>query len=977
MEISDENLQTLARYLQQTLSPDVNIRRPAEKFLEGVEVNQNYPLILLNLIHKPGVDMTIRIAGAVAFKNYIKRNWQVEEDQVDRIHESDRAAVKNLIVTLMLSSPESIQKQLSDAISIIGKTDFPLKWPELITQMVEKFSTGDFNVINGVLRTGHSLFKKYRYEFKSDKLWTEIKYVLEKIAQPLTDLLLATMNLAQTHANDTDALKVIYSSLVLICKVFYSLNFQDLPEFFEDNIQIWMHHFHILLTADVKCLQSKDSDEAGVMEQLKSQVCDNIALYAQKYDEEFQPFLPQFVTDVWNLLVATGLEPKYDLIVSNALQFLSSVAERKKYRNLFEDDTVLSSICEKVIIPNMEFRESDQELFEDNPEEYTRRDIEGSDVDTRRRAVCDLVNTLSQNFEKRIIEIFGQYLHVMLTKYAENPKQFWRSKDAALYLVTSLASRGSTQKHGVTQTSELVNITQFCQQQVLPELERPNVDELPVLKADAIKYVMTFRTILPNDIVVSTLPQLIRHMPSESAVVHTYAACCLEKILIMKDNNNQVVVTGAQIEPIAGNLLSNLFAILDKPVSEQNEYVMKAIMRTFATLQERVIPFLNVALPKLTSILQMVAKNPSKPHFNHYLFESLSLAIRIVCKSNQSAVRSFEDILFPIFQGILQQDIQEFIPYVFQILSLLMENTAPGAIPEPYMQLLPCLLAPILWERPANVSPLVRLLSAFATQAAPQIVAQDKLSGYLGVFQKLIASKTNDHEGFHLMQNLIQHFPTEAMAPYHKQIFFLLFQRLSSSSKTTKFVKNLIVFFSLCAVKHSPNELVTTIDGIQAHTDNFCFRMFGMVLEKLFIAELQKISGSIERKIVACGVTKLLCECPEMYTGNYQKYWPQLLQALLSFFEMPRDESTLPDDHFIEVDDTPTYQSASAKLNFASSTPNDPLQAVTEPRQYLVQSLANLGNSQPGRISSFISNTNSQSQTILQGYLAKFGVQLV
>lgn len=44
----------------------------------------------------------------------------------------------------MLTSPETIQKQLSDAISIIGKTDFPIKWPELITQMVDKFSTGLF-----------------------------------------------------------------------------------------------------------------------------------------------------------------------------------------------------------------------------------------------------------------------------------------------------------------------------------------------------------------------------------------------------------------------------------------------------------------------------------------------------------------------------------------------------------------------------------------------------------------------------------------------------------------------------------------------------------------------------------------------------------------------------------------------------------------------------------------------------------------
>lgn len=232
------------------------IRFVAEKFLEGVEVNQNYPLLLLNLVQKAEVDMTIRVIGAVTFKNYIKRNWSVEQDQPDRIHASDRAAIKNFIVTLMLTSPEAIQKQLSDAISIIGKTDFPMKWPELITQMVEKFSTGDFHVINGVLQTAHSLFKKYRYEFKSNELWTEIKYVLENLAKPLTDLLVATMGLAQSHANDPNALKIIYHSLMLICKVFYSLNFQDLPEFFEDNMETWMTSFHTLLTTDVKCLET-------------------------------------------------------------------------------------------------------------------------------------------------------------------------------------------------------------------------------------------------------------------------------------------------------------------------------------------------------------------------------------------------------------------------------------------------------------------------------------------------------------------------------------------------------------------------------------------------------------------------------------------------------------------------------------------------------------------------------------------------
>lgn len=129
MELTDDNLIRLSEYLKHTLSPDVAVRRPgniqqlcyifcflnqlivtkrakytlfffldelektvesryyvcgitlclftAEKFLESVELNQNYPLLLLHLVDKSEIDITIRIAGAVAFKNYVKRNWKV------------------------------------------------------------------------------------------------------------------------------------------------------------------------------------------------------------------------------------------------------------------------------------------------------------------------------------------------------------------------------------------------------------------------------------------------------------------------------------------------------------------------------------------------------------------------------------------------------------------------------------------------------------------------------------------------------------------------------------------------------------------------------------------------------------------------------------------------------------------------------------------------------------------------------------
>ena len=81
-----------------------------------------------------------------------------------------------------------------------------------------------------------------------------------------------------------------------------------------------MSHFHTLLTTEVKCLETTDDEEVGLMEQLKSQLCDNVGLYAQKYDEEFQPFLPRFVTDIWNLLLSKGQQPKYDAVSKSGKQ---------------------------------------------------------------------------------------------------------------------------------------------------------------------------------------------------------------------------------------------------------------------------------------------------------------------------------------------------------------------------------------------------------------------------------------------------------------------------------------------------------------------------------------------------------------------------------------------------------------------------------------------------------------------------------
>ncbi|KAL4236748.1 Exportin-2 [Mactra antiquata] len=967
MEITEDNLRTLSTFLQQTLSPDPTIRKPAEKFLESVEGNQNYPLLLLTLLDKENVEQAIRVSAAITFKNYVKRNWRVIEDETNKIHEQDRNSVKQLIVGLMLKSPEQIQKQLSDAISIVGREDFPAKWPNLISEMVEKFQSGDLYVINGVLRTAHSIFKRYRHEFKSQELWTEIKFVLDNFASAFTQLFTSTMELAKTHSTDPNAMKVIFSSIVLECKIFYSLNFQDLPEHFEDNMPIWMTNFLQLLSVDSKLLQTDDEEEAGLLEQVKSQICDNVALYAQKYDEEFSPHLPAFVTEIWGLLTSIGQEVKYDLLVSNAIQFLASVAERPSYKSLFEDPATLQNICEKVVVPNIQFRAADEELFEDNPEEYIRRDIEGSDVDTRRRSACDLVQALCKIFEGPVIQNFSQYVQGLLTEYSGNPAEKWKSKDAAIYLVTSLAAKAQTQKHGITQTSELVNITDFYNSHIAPDIQDQDVNSKPVIKADCIKYLMVFRNQLPKELLISSIPHLVRHLLAQSHVVHTYAAHCVERLLMVRTSEGKAAILYSDIQGCSNQLIENLFGAMQLPGSTENEYVMKAIMRSTSMMQDSLVPLVPVILKSLTEKLLLVAKNPSKPHFNHYLFETMCVTVRTTCKVNPAAVADFEQALFPPFTEILQQDVQEFIPYVFQILSLLIELHT-DSIPDTYLHLFPHLLTPLLWERHGNIPPLVRLLQAFIAKGAKQIEAE-RLSGLLGIFQKLIASKQNDHEGFYLLNCMVENMPRELLEPYLKQVFILIFQRLQSS-KTTKYIKSLLVFFCVFAIKNGGDSLISMVDGIQP-------KMFGMVVEKLFIQDLQKISGTSEKKICAAGVTKILTEAPTMIS-EYLQLWSRLLQAVIGLFELPEDDSVPPDEHFIEIDDTPGYQTAYSQLAFAGKKEQDMLsETVPQLKLSLAKNLHKLSAAHPGKLTSLISTgLQVEAQTFLQKYLSDAGVAL-
>ena len=196
-------------------------------------------------------------------------------------------------------------------------------------------------------------------------------------------------------------------------------------------------------------------------------------------------------------------------------------------------------------------------------------------------------------------------------------------------------------------------------------------------QADVIKFTISFRKQIP----AAQYPNYIRVLagwvlhPSE--VVATYAASGIERML---NQDRAGGISKAEMAPLTSMLFQNLFTCLSSAETE-NHYVMMSLMRVIRCAQENVGGYIVNVLQPLVAMLRKVTKNPANPAYNHYMFESISALV----KYNAPQVADIEEALFAPFAEILQGDVSEFLPYVFQIYAQMLELRSD--IPACYAQL--------------------------------------------------------------------------------------------------------------------------------------------------------------------------------------------------------------------------------------------------------------------------------------------------
>lgn len=989
-----QQLASLAALFQQTLMPEQ--RQGAEEQIAALQAQPRFSLLLLALIQSESASTAIRLAAAIQFKNRCKLCWDPEDAEDTPggvLGEEEKSVIRAQLLPVLVAlagaptPSQAILAQLNESIALVAAVDFPEQWPSLIDELVAQLGSDNYHVILSVLSTSHAIFRRWRSMFRSDALYSEINLVLGKFAVPFLELLGRVYRTLVDPNVGPATTPPLASCLVLLLQLFYDLSAQDLPPQFEDAIPELSPMFtHLLKFSRPELAGDEEEVAPAPLDKIRSSVCEIFELYAKRYLDVL-PQLPQYVQAVWDMLATYGPAEKYDVIVSKAIGFLSAVVRMGSQRELFQADATLEQFCSAIILPNIQLRDVDEEIFEDNPMEYIRRDLETSvEIDTRRRAASEFVRALLEQFSTQITAIASRYIHEYLAAFDKDPSGQWRLKDAAIYLLTSIAAQGATTQHGVTSTNTLVDVVQFFSQHVLQDLQPDNATARarPILQVDAVKYLYTFRNQLTKEQLLSVLPLLVHHLSSGNYVTCTYAAITIERVLFLKQDSHFLFSASDVQEPAEGILRAVFEAIErgDTPAQvAENDHLMKCVMRVLLTVRQAATPYSGMVLEHLLGILAQISRNPSNPRFTQFTFEALAALIRYTAAGDAARLAKMQETLFAPFTQILQADVAEFIPFVFQILAQLLEAqtdaTPQRTLPDAYASLLPPLLMPALWEQRGNVPALVRLLRAYLAYAPEAMVPH--VQALLGVYQKLISSRLNDVYGFELLTAMLRQLPADTVAPYMQPVLTLMLTRLQSS-KTERFSQHFALFFAaFCGVQQPgyPDAVVKAFDGVQAG-------LFPQLLQNVVVPDAAKLAAR-QHFVFVAGMVRLLTESSAMFVQPYAACWTPAFTAVLRILEKvqaPQDSDTAaPDGGELAELDEQGFQASYSQL--AASQPAEDADrtataawAGNDLWAYTVRQLGAASQSRPGTLPPLLQGVPEALQAPLSDALSRHGVSI-
>ena len=630
----------------------------------------------------------MRVSASVFLKNYIADYFYdssykaiLNKDKI--MNETLKNYFKENILTLMLNVENSILPHIIEMIKIVvqNANGYLIIWPKLMDFIGEILEKHDSSKSRHIYDLITKIIKRYHIESKSDSLFREIIYTMDKICKPMTDDAINIIKFFNNYDNNNSSNNEIMTQCLQmmnkIMSIFYSLNYQDFPEFFEDHLTEWITILNdtLLLPNKTADISKIDPSFRDMILKVKAKTLKNINLYYSNYYEDIEQFAQGLCSSVWTLMCKSKIiSDNYSKLMKELLDFFKSGFQMGKFGNLKIEQ--INQIFEYIISPNLSMTLQEKQDFEENPVEFMKIEFEEYDMSSNKYYSINLLQIIISNFPEVNKNIIVPKIAALLNDYNIDKNKNWNNKILAINLLFASCIKTFAQRFGVTElnsNSLYTDIDSLINEIFLKEFKDYNSPV--IIQVYSLKFLSTFRLQITDKNKLGQIILLLIDILNKCCE-ETQNACllCLDLIINMKDLQTRKSSTEEIInnENIFNSLISSLLNFISK---NTNIFAMRCFFRTLKLTEDKKLQNLADSINNsMDAILKLIIKNSQIDEFNFYFFETCALIMKKFCIKNNmnntcdlTLIKNFQNALQSDLNLILQNNITDLLGYSFQI----------------------------------------------------------------------------------------------------------------------------------------------------------------------------------------------------------------------------------------------------------------------------------------------------------------------
>mmetsp|Transcript_7566 Transcript_7566/g.11844 ORF Transcript_7566/g.11844 Transcript_7566/m.11844 type:complete len:1061 (+) Transcript_7566:86-3268(+) len=711
------NVESLHVTLQQSFSPDANLRSPAEETIRNLKQVKGSTVMLLQVAAENQVQYEVRQAAAIQLKNICRECWierfsalgynQSESAQKPQVlAEDDKDVVRiNLVEALMAEHEKSVRDLLAETLHSIAIHDFPEKWPSLVPTLLHTISQNNdpakaLSVHNALLAL-RKVCKRYEYKSKDQR-----GPLNEIVVKSFPLLLPLAQRLSDPGSNSLEAAMMLKQ----ILKIFWSSTQFYLPGgdgtspsptlSHPDSLQPW---FDILCAALIKPLPEASTgqeprDQPTSIEdrnawpwwkvkkwavQIMSRLFSRYGI-PQYAEEEVQDFAKHFSQNVATQMLqpvceVLNLRPTgqfcTDRVVHLCLTYVDLAIDLAPTYKMLKPH--MDFLLYKVCFPTMCLTQEDVETFENDPHEFVHRQSSPLvDFYDPRMAAITVVTDLVQHRGQDVTQPLLTFMTEILQRHntaAESEKNHVE-KDGALLTF------GSLSKYLLSKKKYAGEIEGLLVTSVFSDFSSP----VGFLRYRACWMVQQFSTVQWSDdgTNLRTLIQFVLQRLSDPALPVQIEASKALRFLIESDGAEQTLL------PVLPQLLTEYFRIMNEIGNDEVVAALQVIIDKFG---DHIEPHAQALVSQLAGAFDQYCNAGEDDDDDDaamaaaQCLECIATVLKGICEKPQ-LYKSLEPQLIPLVLKILGND-GDYIEYLECALDILT-----------FLTYFPSEITPDLWQ---------------------------------------------------------------------------------------------------------------------------------------------------------------------------------------------------------------------------------------------------------------------------------------